>query len=296
MISVARPPYHPAKMLRPLLFLSMIPAVALSQPGFETGRVDPRVDHRSFAVQHYKDAYGMEREYLAKGADPQYAERLYRNSHIALYCERGVWRVPLYRTGLVGEERGASVGYALVSDPREIPYTGNYEMHHSSWVERGDWLFADTAVSSHIVGETDSLSVLVMNASGDPQSENGFVAFDLKDFTGVAALAAPCEGPSDSEPDFQRSEAPRQPAPLFGFEHGNRSFDCPPPPYVGARGEASYEVVFGPDGSVVSYTLVDGDPRFEGALRGVVPACRADRIPPGAVREDQKARATFRFG
>ncbi len=79
-----------------------------------------------------------------------------------------------------------------------------------------------------------------------------------------------------------------------GFAFGNRSYDCPTPPFGGIPGEVTLTVTFRPDGSYVAATG-RGNAELVRAARTVVSRCRARPLPSNAAQQNQSTTATFRF-
>ena len=80
-----------------------------------------------------------------------------------------------------------------------------------------------------------------------------------------------------------------------GFALGNRTYDCPTPPFDGVPGQVTLTVTFSPDGRYISSRPRGGNADLVRAASSVVSRCRAQRLPAGAAQTSQSTQATFRF-
>jgi outer membrane biosynthesis protein TonB len=108
---------------------------------------------------------------------------------------------------------------------------------------------------------------------------------------GTSEGAGSTSGASDGPGQGSGGDAPVE----VGFQFGNRSFDCPVPPFGGVEGAIVYRVTFAPSGRYVASSPVSRSADFERAVRGVISRCRAEPLPPNARQVNQTTRATFAF-
>ncbi|WP_412063155.1 hypothetical protein [Rubrivirga sp. IMCC45206] len=80
-----------------------------------------------------------------------------------------------------------------------------------------------------------------------------------------------------------------------GFQFGNRTYDCPTPPFSGVEGEVTYRVTFAPNGRYVADRPVTRNGALDASVRSVISRCRAEALPSNALQVNQTTQATFRF-
>ncbi len=80
-----------------------------------------------------------------------------------------------------------------------------------------------------------------------------------------------------------------------GFQFGNRSFNCPTPPFNGVVGSVQYRVTFAPGGRLVASSPVNRNAALHESVQRVISRCRAEPLPPNARQVNQSTRATFNF-
>ena len=80
-----------------------------------------------------------------------------------------------------------------------------------------------------------------------------------------------------------------------GFQFGNRSFNCPTPPFGGVVGSVQYRVTFAPSGRYVTSSPVNRNAVLHESVQRVISQCRAEPLPARARQVNQATRATFNF-
>ena len=109
--------------------------------------------------------------------------------------------------------------------------------------------------------------------------------------SGTSQGSASTSGASSGSGTGSGGDAPVE----VGFQFGNRSFDCPVPPFGGVEGQIVYRLTFAPNGRYVASSPVSRNADFERAVRDVISRCRAEPLPGNARQVNQSTRATFSF-
>ena len=102
---------------------------------------------------------------------------------------------------------------------------------------------------------------------------------------------APTSGLDEGSGSGSGGDAPVE----VGFQFGNRSFDCPTPPFGGVVGTVVYRVTFAPSGRYVTSSPVNRNAALHESVQSVINRCRAEPLPGNARQVNQATRATFTF-
>ena len=109
--------------------------------------------------------------------------------------------------------------------------------------------------------------------------------------TGTSQGSSPTAGSASGSGSGSGGDAPAE----VGFQFGNRSFDCPTPPFGGVTGEVVHRVTFAPNGRYVVDRPQTRNAPLNQAVSAVISRCRAEPLPPNALQVNQTTQATFRF-
>ena len=109
--------------------------------------------------------------------------------------------------------------------------------------------------------------------------------------TGATQGESPTTGTNNGAGTGSGGDAPAE----VGFQFGNRSFDCPIPPFGGVEGRVVHRVTFAPNGQYLADRPVTRIAALNQAVGQVIARCRAQPLPSNALQVPQTTQATFVF-
>ncbi len=109
--------------------------------------------------------------------------------------------------------------------------------------------------------------------------------------TGTSQGDSPTAGTNDGAGTGSGGDAPAE----VGFQFGNRTFDCPTPPFGGVEGTVVHRVTFAPNGQYLADRPVTRVGALNSAVSQVISRCRAQPLPSNALQVPQTTQATFVF-